>query len=263
LQIIVCIKQVPDIRAVQKIELDPNTSTIVREGIPSIVNPLDECAVEEAVRLIEKHGGKVVALTMGPPQAKDALIKCLAMDTDEAIHLCDKAFAGSDTLATSYAISAAIRKVGKFDLILCGKHSIDGETAQLGPSIAEYLSIPQITCVNRIEIKDRKILARQEVEAGFQLVESELPALLTISSGINEPRIPTFISIADAFEKDIPTWSAQDLEVNIQQLGLEGSPTKVDRVWAPEHKPRGQIMDGNPAEVASKLVNLLKQDKVL
>jgi electron transfer flavoprotein beta subunit len=231
--------------------------------MPSIVNPFDEYAVEEAIRIREKHGGRVTIITMGPAQAIDALIKCLSIGADDAILLSDRAFAGSDTLATSYTLAAAIRKIGRFDLILCGQHAIDGDTAQVGPGIAENLHIPQITYVNRVEIEGGKVRAQREVEEGYEVIESKLPVLLTVVKGINEPRIPTFSGISEAMEKDIPTWTAADLEVASQRLGLDGSPTKVIRVWTPKTRPRGRILDGEPAEMAKKLVGLLREEKAI
>lgn len=263
MKIIVCIKQVPDIRVVKEVKIDPDAGTMVREGIPSTVNPGDECAVEEAVKIRDRCGGQVTVITMGPPQAKDALIKCLAMGADNAIHLCSKAFAGADTLATSYAISSAIKKIGSFDIVICGQYSLDGETAQVGPSIAEYLQIPQITRANRVEIKNGKVLAWQEMETECWVVESGFPILLTVTGGINEPRIPAFSSIADAFEKDLLTWTHQDIGVDVKRIGIEGSPTEVIQVSSVERGHRGQILDGEPVEVASRLINRLKQEKVL
>ena len=263
MQIITCIKQVPDTKELSKVKINPDTGAIVREGVPSIVNPLDEYAVEEAIRIKEEYGGKITVITMGPLQAQDALIKCLSMGADEAILLSDKSLVGSDTLATAYALAATIRKVGKFDLILCGQQTTDGETGQVGPQIAENLGIPQVTYVNEVDIKGEKVRARRELESCYEIIECALPLLLTVVKGINEPRIPSFSGISEALEKEIPVWTAKDVEADPERIGLEHSPTRIAKVWLPELKTEGQILEGEPADVASKLIHFLKEEKVI
>ncbi|MEW6034269.1 MAG: electron transfer flavoprotein subunit beta/FixA family protein [Chloroflexota bacterium] len=263
MDIVVCIKQVPDTAEMKRVRTDPSTGTIIREGVPSIVNPFDEFAVEESVRLKEKHGGTVTAITMGPPQALDALVKCLAMGADKAILICDRSFAGSDTLATSYTLAAAIRKTGKFDLIFCGQQAIDGDTAQVGPGIAENLHIPQITYVNKVEVDGKVVTAWRETEAGLEVVQCRVPVLLTATKGINEPRVPSFSAIAEAIEKEVPTWTVNDLEVNRERLGLEGSPTRVIRVWTPEPRSGGQILKGEATELARRLAQVLRDEGIV
>ena len=259
MNIIACIKQVPDIAEIKKVRTDLNTGTIIREGVPSIVNPFCEFAVEEAVRLKEKHGGKVTVITMGPPQATDALVKCLAMGADEAVLVSDRAFAGSDTLATGYTLATAIKKIGEFDVILCGQQAIDGDTAQVGPGIAENLHVPQFTYVTRLEIEGKSATAWRETEAGIEKVQCRLPALFTCSKGINEPRVPTFGDIAGAMDKTVPIWSVNDLEVESGRLGLDGSPTRVVKVWSPEARAGGQVLKGEPSELAEKLAGILQE----
>ena len=257
MRIIVCVKQVPDIAEIETMETDPETGTIRREGLPSIVNPFDEYALEEAVSWKERLGGEVIALSMGPPQAEDALIKCLSMGVDRAVLLSDRAFAGSDTMATAYTMAKAVQKIGDFDMILCGQQAIDGDTAQVGPMLAENLHIPQITYVNQIEVEEKYVAATREVEDGYERVRCKMPALLTVVKGINVPRVPTYSSLSEAMEKEIPIWTAEDLELESDLLGLQGSPTAVTRIWTPEPKSGGQLLTGEPSELAVKLADLL------
>lgn len=263
MQILVCVKQVPDIAQMKKVQINRETGTIIREGIPSILNPFDEYAVEEAVRLKEKHGGKVILLSMGPPQAQDALIKGLSMGADEAILICDRLFAGSDTLTTAYTISAAIRKIGGFDIILCGQQAIDGDTGQVGPSIAEHLHIPQATYANRVEFGEGKFRVQREVEKGYEEIECQPPVLITVTKGINEPRVPGFSDLAEAIEKEIQVWGLQDLDVDPRRLGLNGSPTWVMKIWTPEWMRTGEVIREEPAEAAKKMINFLKDKGIL
>lgn len=263
MDIVVCVKQVPDISEIKRVRTDPERGTIIREGIASILNPFDEHAVEEAVRIREKHGGSVTVISMGPQQAIDALQQCLAMGADRAILLCDPAFAGSDTLATAYTLGAAIRKAGHFDIVLCGQQAIDGDTAQVGPGIAENLRIPQITYVATLDISGSDIRAQRETEYGYQVIQCKTPVLLTVTRSLNEPRIPTFSAIAEALDKTVTVWTADDLEVDRHRLGLGGSPTRVVRVWVPERKRGGQLLRGEPAEVALRLAQVLREEKLV
>jgi len=257
MRIIVCLKQVPDIAEIERMETDPKTGTIIREGIASIVNPFDEYALEEAVSWKEKEGGEVVALSMGPAQAEDALIHTLSMGADRAILLCDAKFAGSDTIATAYTLARAIEKIGDFGLVLCGKQAIDGDTAQVGPMLAENLHIPQITYVDQMKIEGKYVIARRELENGYEVVRTKMPVLVTVVKGINVPRVPTFSSLSEAMEKEIQVWTAKDLEVEENRLGLRGSPTAVVRVWSPDPRPGGQVLTGEPSELARHLADLL------
>jgi electron transfer flavoprotein beta subunit len=263
MQIIVCVKQVPDIAEMKKVQINRETGTIIREGIPSILNPFDEYAIEEAVRLKEKEGGKVVLLSMGPAQAQDTLVKGLSMGADEAVLLCDRAFAGSDTLTTAYTLSAAIRKIGDFDMILCGQQAIDGDTGQVGPSIAEHLQIPQATYVNRIELGDGKFRLRREVERGYEEIDCGPPVLVTVTKGINEPRIPGFSDLAEAMEKEVRVWGLPDLDVDPKRLGLDGSPTWVMRIWTPESSRSGEMVRGDPVEASKKMILFLEEKGIL
>lgn len=257
MSIIVCVKQVPNIEEMTHVKTDPKTGTIYREGVSSILNPFDEFAVEEAVRWKEKLGAEVIAITMGPPQAEDVLVKCLSMGADKAVLLSDHDFAGADTVATSFTLAAAIKRMSKFEMILCGQQAIDGDTAQVGPMLAEALRIPQITYVNHIEIENKKVRARREVEDGYELIEGKFPILLSVIKGINEPRVPSFSSLSDAMEKEIQTWTVKDLAVDRNRVGLQGSPTRVTRIWTPEIQRRGTELTGDPSELAQQLSEIL------
>ncbi|MEW6171050.1 MAG: electron transfer flavoprotein subunit beta/FixA family protein, partial [Candidatus Omnitrophota bacterium] len=189
MNIIVCIKQVPE---TTEVKINPETNTLIREGVKSIINPFDMYAIEEAVQLKEKFGGKAIALTMGPPQAEAALREAISFGLDEGILVCDRAFAGSDTWATSYTLAGAVKKIGSFDIIICGKQASDGDTAQVGPGIATHLDIPQVTYVKKVEeVKDNSMRVQRMMEEGFEVIETPLPALLTVVKEINTPRIPS------------------------------------------------------------------------
>lgn len=257
MRIIVCVKQVPDIAEMEKMETDPKTGTIIREGVPAIINPFDEYALEEAVSWKEKQGGEVIAISMGPPQAEDALVKCLSMGADRAILLSDRDFAGSDTIATTYTLARAIKEIGDFDLIFCGQQAIDGDTAQVGPMLAENLHIPQITYVNRIEIEGKHVVATREVEDGYEVIRCRMPVLLTVVKGINVPRVPTYSSLSEAMDKEIPIWTAEDLDLERNRLGLPGSPTAVTRIWYPVPRTGGQVLTGEPTELAERVAEVL------
>ena len=263
---IVCIKQVPD---TTEVKINPETNTLIREGVSSIINPFDTYAIEEALRLKEKFGGKVTVLSMGPLQAREALKEAVAMGADEAVLLSDRAFAGSDTWATAYTLSCAIRRLGEFDVILCGKQAIDGDTGQVGPGIARQLKIPQLTYVCRIQEIDpaaRQVRAERLLEEGREIVSCSLPVLLTVVKDINQPRYPTFMGIRRATRMEIPVWDAQALpEANPAYLGLNGSPTQVVRIFHPPARS-GQvtlISGDTPAAVAASLADRLLADKVI
>lgn len=261
MEIVVCVKQVPD---TTEVKIDPVTNTLIRQGVPSIVNPFDKNAVEAALQLKEKHGGKVTVISMGPPQAKDALKECLAMGADEALLISDRAFGGADTLATSYTIACAIKKLGNVDMIICGKQAIDGDTAQVGPEIAEHLDLAQVTCVSKIEVEGNSIKVEREHEEGYEIIETQTPVLLTVLKSINEPRFPTIKGTMKANRKEISTWTAGDMDVNPEQLGLKGSPTQVRRIFTPQQRVQGEIIKADSArEAASKLASKLLEAKIV
>jgi len=266
LEIIVCIKQVPDIAEIAKVKTDPETGTIIREGVPSVVNPFDEFAVEEAVRVKERleEDVNVTVITMGPPQAEEALRKCLSMGADNAILLSDREFAGGDTLATGYVLAIAIKKIGDYDMIFCGMQATDGDTAQVGPSIAENLHIPQITYIKKLEVEKKKVIAHREIEGGEEVIQCRMPVLMTTVKSLNEPRIPKFKSINKALATEIVVWNAADLECEMDRLGLNGSPTNVVKVFSPEPRAGGQKFEGLSAdEAVAKIVGVLQEEKVL
>ena len=250
LKIVVCVKQVPE---TTEVKIDPETHTLIREGIPNIVNPFDEIAVEEAIRIKEKHGGEVIVVTMGPPQAREALLKCLAMGADRAIHISDRVFAGADTYATSYTLARVISQLD-YDLIICGKQATDGDTAQVGPELAEHLGIPQITYAKKVMVYpgEKKIVVHRETDTGYEVVEAKLPVLITAIKGLNEPRIPSLMGIMAARKKEIKLVTFKDIGGSEDSYGLRGSPTWVIDVFTPEKKRQGIIIQGDDPETAAK-----------
>lgn len=260
MEIVVCVKQVPD---TTEVKIDPNTNSLIRQGVASIVNPFDKHAVEAALKLKEIHGGKVTVLSMGPPQAKEALKECLAMGADEAVLVSDRAFGGADTLATSYTLSAAIKKIG-FDLIICGKQSIDGDTAQVGPELAEQLGIAQVTYTAGIEINGDIVRIKREQEEGYEVVEAKFPLLITVVKSMNEPRHANVKGIMKANRKTIPVWELGDLDVDIERIGLKGSPTQVRRIFAPKQRIQGEIIQSESAkDAAAILIQKLADAKII
>jgi electron transfer flavoprotein beta subunit len=257
LNIIVCVKQVPQTNDVR---IDPETGVLIREGVPSITNPEDSNALEEALLLREEHGGNIVAITMGPPQAEEALRDALATGVDEAILLCDRAFAGADTLATSYTLGSAIRKLGYFDLILCGTKTLDGNTGQVGPQLAEFLDLPQITYARRVDVQGEILRAERAFEEGYELIETRLPALVTVTKEINQPRIPSIDQIMQSYrEKEVKIWSAADLGVDEHSVGLDGSATKMSRVYKPDFRKRKvEFIEGSTEYVVQGLLAKLR-----
>jgi electron transfer flavoprotein beta subunit len=260
LEIIVCIKQVPHPEHFSRIRLDSRTRTLIRGGIPAIINPLDLHALEEGLRLRERFSGKVTALSMGPPKAREALEEALAIGADEAVLLCDPAFAGADTLATVRVISTAIRKLGYFDLILCGNETIDGGTAQVGPQLAEFLGLPHVTHVDEIEVMtETSGRARRALELGYMRVEFQLPALLAVTRRINQPRLPTVLGIMEATRKPIQTWDMAALGLRQEEVGVAGSPTRVVDMLEYRSERRREILQGSTSEVVKKALRRLQE----
>ena len=255
MKIIVCVKQVPDAKDVR---LDPKTNTLSREGVQAIMNPYDRHALEEAVRLKEQHGGTVTVLSMGPPQAEAMLREAVSCGADEAVLVSDRAFAGADTWATTYTLALAIKKIDDFDLILCGKQAIDGDTAQVGPGLAERLDIPFVAYVRKInDCTANTIRAERLMDDGYDLVEAPLPALFTVVKEINEPRIPSLKGKMKAKKIDITKMTAADIEADPEQLGLKGSTTQVVRVFSPELKGERAMLGGTPDEQVAQLYEKL------
>jgi electron transfer flavoprotein beta subunit len=263
MDMIVLIKQVPD---TTEVKLDPKTGNLMREGVESIINPDDLHALEAAVGLKESHGGRVIALSMGPPQAIDAVTEAIGIGADEAVLLSDSAFAGADTWATSFTLSKAIEKIGRYDLIFCGRQAIDGDTAQIGPQVAEYLRLPQLTYVFQIEsLTKSSITVRRRWEDGFERVKCRLPALMTVIGEVNRPRYPHVARLIDACQERAPirVWNAADLGVMTYEVGLEGSLTHVIKTFAPKFKRQGEILEGDADEITESLLNKLKEKKLI
>lgn len=262
MDIIVCIKQVPD---TTEVKINPETNTLVREGVPSVVNPFDENAVEAALQLKEKHGGKVTVITMGPPQAAEALKTSVAMGVDEVALVSDRAFAGSDTWATSYTLAQTIKKLGNYDLILCGKQAIDGDTAQVGPGIAEWLGIPQVTFAVKIDADptNKKAKVERLLEEVNEVVETPLPCMVTVVKQMNTPRLPSLKGLMRAKKVEVKSFNAQSIEADPKNIGLNGSPTSVVKIFSPPPKGGGEILTGEPADIVDNLLGKLKERKII
>jgi electron transfer flavoprotein beta subunit len=256
MRIIVCVKQVPDAKDVR---LDPETNTLAREGVESILNPFDQHALEAAVSLKETCGGEVIVLTMGPPQAEEVLRLAISCGADQAVLVSDRSFAGADTWATSYTLAKAVEKIGSFDLIICGKQAIDGDTAQVGPGLAMRLGIPYATCIQKIRSADESsIVIERMMDDGYDVIASNYPALLTVVKDINEPRVPSLKGKMKAKKAVISTFTASDIEADPASIGLSGSPTQVVKVFPPEPRGEQAMMTGTVDEQVEQLVERLK-----
>ena len=256
MKIIVCIKQVPDAKDVR---LDPKTNTMAREGVESIMNPFDRHALEEAVRLKEQHGGTVTVISMGPPQAEAVLRDAVSCGADEAVLVSDRAFAGADTWATTYTLGKAIEKLGDFDLILCGKQAIDGDTAQVGPGLARRLDIPYVSYVKKVSGYDNGVMQVERLmDDGYDELAIPLPGLLTVVKEINEPRVPSLKGKMKAKKLVIQTLSAEDIGAEPQSIGLPGSTTQVVKVFAPQFKGERAMLEGTVDEQVDQLVEKIK-----
>ncbi|MGB9779535.1 electron transfer flavoprotein subunit beta/FixA family protein [Caldanaerobacter sp.] len=238
MRIIVPIKQVPE---TSNVRMDPVTGTMVREGVESIVNPLDLYAIETAIRLKEKYDGEIIVISMGPEKAIEAIKEAIAMGCDDGILLSDKRFAGADTFATSYVLAKAIEKIGLFDLIICGERATDGDTGQVGPGIASFLDLPLSTFTSEIiKIDGKKILVKRLVEEGYEEIEMPLPAVLTVVKEISEPRLPTLKGKIKAKSIKIPIWNAEKINAEEDKIGLKGSPTRVVKIFNPKVMREGK-----------------------
>ena len=255
MNIVVCVKQVPDTTAVK---IDPKTGTLIRDGVPSIINPEDKHALEGALRIKEATGAKVTVVSMGLPMAKAALREALCMGADEAILLTDRALGGADTLATSKSLAGVIKKLD-YDIVFAGRQAIDGDTAQVGPEIAEHLNIPQVTYVQGVKVEDDGLLVNRALEDGYELIKVNGPVLLTAIKELNEPRYMNVRYIFDTANTEIKIWSAADLEVNKEELGLKGSPTKVKKSMTKEAKGAGELINEVPNEAVKYVLGKLKE----
>ena len=261
MNILVCAKQVPN---TNEVKIDPVKGTLIREGVESILNPDDANALEEALRLKDQYEDvKVTVLSMGPPQADDMLRECLAMGADEAVLVSDRAFGGADTWATSNTISAAIKKAGSFDIIFAGRQAIDGDTAQVGPQIAEKLGLPQITYVQSFEIDRDTVTVQRQLENGYEVIRVKTPVLLTAVKELNQPRYMNVKGIYDAYKKEIPVWGIDDIPVEKEVVGLKASPTKVFRSFTPAPKGKGVMLEGPAREKVANLINNLQKQHII
>jgi len=266
--VVACIKQVPD---TTQVKIDPITNTLVREGIPFIMNPFDTHALEEALRLKDKFGVRVAAISMGPPNTEMTLRKALSLGVDEAILLSDRAFGGADTLATSMVIAEAIRKLSEKEelaLVLCGKQTIDGDTAQVGPGIAIRMNLVPLTLVDRIvdfNFKDKKITVSRKLEGRHEIVEAKLPCMITVVREINKPRYPSVPMRLEAQDMPVTLWDNRVMNLDTNFIGLKGSATAVRKIFSPQRE-QGEILDSDtndPAHTAKLLVEKMVQNELL
>ncbi len=261
MNIVVCLKQVP---GTTQVKIDPQTNTLVRQGIKNIVNPFDTYALEEGARIKERYGGKVTAISMGPPQAEEVLREALSTGADQAILLSDSAFAGSDTLATSYTLARAINKIQEYDLVICGRQTIDGDTAQVGPELAEMLEIPFVAYVSQIaEIDNGYMRVQRMVEDGHEVIETPLPAVITVVKEINVPRLPSLRGLAKAKSAVIPAWTAKELGIDENMAGLSGSATRVIQIFFPQRVHNGEMLQGSLKSQVESLINKLRDAKLI
>jgi len=261
LKIIVCVKQVP---AQTDVMMDQEKGTLIREGVLSEVNPFDMYAIEEAIRLKEKYGGEVDVISMGPPQTETALRESLAMGCDNAILLTDKKFAGADTLATAYTLASGIRKIGDYDIIMCGLKTTDGDTGQVGASLAEELDIPFIGYIRKIiDLKEKSISLERVLDDYYEIVESKLPVLITVTKEANEPRYPSFKRQKMAKDAPILSWNLEDVGGKEERYGTKGSPTEVIKIFPPPVRGEGEIIKDKPDNQAKILIEKLKEKKIL
>ncbi len=265
MNILVCIKQVPD---TTEIKINPETNTLMREGVPSIVNTFDAYALELGVRLKEKHGGKVTVMSMGPDQAKVALKECLSVGADEAYLLSDRVFGGSDTLATSFILASFAKHLqaekGAFDLILCGKQAIDGDTGQVGPEMAEHLGLAQVTYATDIRVEDGRTLVKRENDQGYDWIEVQSPAVITVTKSDFEPRYATLKSKIAANKAEIHVLNSQSINIDTEKCGLKGSPTKVKNSYTPKKEKKGIIIEEETVSASVQtLMRLLTDKKVI
>ena len=261
MNIVVCIKQVPD---TTEIKINPVTGTLIRDGVPSIMNPDDKGGLEMALRLKDQYGAHVTVITMGPPQADQILREAFAMGVDRAILLTDRKFAGADTLATSNALAGALRTL-EWDLIITGRQAIDGDTAQVGPQTAEHLDIPQVSYVCGLEVEKggKALRVTRETEDGVQILEAQMPCLLTVLSSAVKPRYMSAPGIVEAYNKNVEIWSADKIDVDETKLGLKGSPTKVLKAFTKGLKAPGEVFEVDPEEAVGIIVSRLKEKFII
>ena len=260
MKILVCVKQVPDTSG--KVAVNPD-GTLNRASMQTIINPDDMNAVEAALKLKDELGCKVTVVTMGPPPAEGMLRELMAMGVDEGVLVTAREFGGSDTWATSYIIATAIKKIPDYDIIFCGRQAIDGDTAQVGPQIAEQLNIPQITYVQKLDIEGDKVIVQRQLEDGYTVVEAKMPVLLTAIKELNTPRYMTPKGIFEAYNKTVQVWGFNDVPVDAEKIGLKGSPTNVNRTFSPEAKGKGIMLEGADKETVKTLIAKLDEKHLM
>lgn len=262
MKILVCVKQVPN---TNEVKINPKTGTLIRDGVESILNPDDDNALEAALQIKDANeGSTVTVISMGPPQATEVLRECMAKGADDGILLSSRAFGGADTWATSNTIAAAIKKIADYDIVFAGRQAIDGDTAQVGPQIAEKLGIPQVTYVEEIiKVEDGKVVVKRQLEDGYEIIEIPTPCLLTAVKELNTPRYMSVKGIYEAYEKEITVWNENDIPVSLDEIGINASPTKVFRSFTPEPKGKGMMIEGTPKKAAEKVVDELKKKHYL
>ncbi len=261
MNVVVCLKQVP---GTTKVQVDSQTNTLIRQGIKNIINPFDTYALEEGVRIKERYGGKVAVISMGPPQAEEMLREAISLGADEAVLLSDSAFAGADTWATAYTLARAIDRLEQCDLAICGRQTIDGDTGQVCPELAEMLGIPFVAYVSQIEeISDGYMRVKRMVEDGHEVIETPLPAVISVVKEINTPRLPSLRGLARAKSALIPVWTAQELDVDRNRVGLSGSFTRVVKVFFPQRVRHGEILQGELASQVENLIDKLRDTKLV
>ena len=262
MKILVCVKQVPN---TNEVKINPKTGTLIRDGVESILNPDDDNALEAALQMKDGNTDTTVTvITMGPPQAKEVLVECMAKGADDSVLLSSRAFGGADTWATSNTIAGAIKRIADYDIIFAGRQAIDGDTAQVGPQIAEKLGIPQVTYVERIiSCNGKEVTVRRQLEDGYEVIQVPMPCLLTVVKELNKPRYMSVKGIYEAYEKDITVWNENDIPVRANEIGINASPTKVFRSFTPDPKGKGIMIEGTPKEAAAKVIGELKKKHVL
>ena len=260
MKIVVCAKQVPD---TTEVKLDPKTNTLIRDGVPSIINPDDKAGIEAALQLKEKVGGTVTVISMGPPQADTALREALAMGADEAILVTDRAFGGADTLATSTTIAAALKSL-EFDLVITGRQAIDGDTAQVGPQIAEHLGLPNVSYAEDLKVEGDSLIVKRQYEDRYHMIKVKMPCLITALSELNKPRYMTPGGIFDAYrEKEVKVLTRADVTVDDSTIGLKGSPTRVFQTFTKSLKAAGTVVQLDPEDSAEYMIEKLKEKFII
>ncbi len=261
LNIVICIKQVPE---TTEVEFDKETGRLKREGVAAVINPFDEFAIETGLRIKEKNGGKVKVLSMGPPMAEQALRDSIAMGCDEGWLVTDRVFGGADTWATSLTIAKSIQLIGPFDIVICGLKTTDGDTGQTGPEMAEHLGVPCISYVsNVVEVKDRRIVLKRNLDDGVETLEAPLPLIITVSKDVGQPRLATLRGRIAAKKAVIKQITNKEMGMNPKELGLDGSYTRVTKIFTPEPHAGGEVIEGTPDQLADAIFQKLKEAKIV